>query len=379
MNQAVIHIEEDDDEKVDVSALLSKQVVQDICIQHHKFNFKPHKVPHQEMKGSPQTIHKVLSILEAIKVFQHTGEDGQVLTCLSYSYERDGRYGHSIESFNIKNDEWIELVISTTDYQAENFFKEDKLSREQEYVSFTQNQGAKRFSHVLVNIDNEVGSKGTFANIYLEANKGVTAHVLKRLFELILLEIKSTGAYTNLFEEVYRPDVTKQTKMDLEVRVSISPVADQTVLNKILTNDYLKIELRDKWLQETASDEVNFLEQTAEVQTFQPTGMLDAPLTAELFTTGVRNLVKKMRKDAKAKANTTPTIHLTYFEGERERTVELDLQQKLADVATKKTWLKDFMRKPITKESFIDDKLFNMITAQAIADFNKKALNNAKK
>lgn len=370
MNQPISGM--DGDGKIDVSALISKQVTQDICIQHHRFNFKSYKVHKQEMKGNPNTIYKIIDIFRKIESFKYIDENSRVLTFSSFSFERDERYGHSIEAINIKNDDWIELVISTTDFQAENFYKEDRISKQQEYVSFSKNQGAKRFSHIVINIDQDVGSKGVLGNVYLEANKGVTAHVFKKIFEYILLEIKNLGLYPDLFEEVYRPDVTKKTKMNLEIRVSISPMADQTVLNKILTNDYMKLQIRDRWLQEPASDEVDFLEQTEEVKTFVPTGILNTPLTPEKFTQGVNNLVKQMRKDAKAKDKTIPTIHLTYFEGERERTVELDLQQKLADVASKKTWLKDFNRKPITKESFIDENLFKTITAKVTAESKKQ-------
>lgn len=371
MNQPISGMD-DEDAKIEIASLIIKQVTQDICIQHYRFNFKPHKVPKQEMKGKPTSVYKIIDILKKIKSFSHTDETGVELNFSSFSFERDGRYGRSIESINIKNNDWIELVISTTDFQAENFFKEDKVSKKQEYVSFSKNQGAKRFSHVLINIDQAVGSKGVLGNVYLEANKGVTAYVFKKMFELILLRIKELGVLIDLFEEVYRPDVTKKTKMNLEIKVSISPMVDQSVLNKILTNDYMKLQLRDRWLQEPASDEVDFLEQTEEVKTFVPTGILNTPLTAEKFTQGVTKLIKEMRKGAKAKEKTSPTIHLTYFEGERERTVELDLQHKLADVASKKTWLKDFNRKPITKESFIDENLFNTIISRVSVESKQK-------
>ncbi|MDV7507521.1 hypothetical protein R4532_13555 [Acinetobacter baumannii] len=364
MNTLEINNYDNDSLKVDVSdVLLSSSVIQDICFQHYRLHFSSKKKVGQKQKGPALRVYRIQEILDAILKIS-ISIDGNKITYKNFIYERDERFSHALEEIRFIDKNRYALLISTSDFQSENFFKTDKSNSNKEYIRFTKGQGAQRFCHVLLEIRSE--DEGVFADISIETQKGVSNHVLKKMFETLINTIEEHQVSEELFQEVYRPDVTKKTMLALDVKVNISAISDMTLLNKIKKGDFLSIEIRDKWL-EHPNEEVESLEEIERNIVLRPKSVMEKDINLAELAKGLRKTASKLIKGKTRKLQKEPTFHVKYLDGNHERISPIDindLNKATTDMIVKKTWLNKFERTPILDNSdgsYVDDKLISTL------------------
>jgi len=355
---------EDGISQVDLSDVsLNASVIQDICFQHYRLHFLSKKKSGQSQRGSALRVFRIKEILDGILKIS-VDVDGNKATYKNFIYERDERFSHAVEEINLLENNKYALLISTSDFQSENFFKTDKLNINKEYIRFSKGQGAQRFCHVLLEIDDN--DDGVFANIAIETQKGVSNNVLKKMLETLLNVVEENDVSPELFTEIYRPDVTKKTLLAIDIKVKILPISDMGLLNKIIKGDFLTIEIRDKWL-EHPSEEVENLEEIESNIVLRPKSLMETDINLNNLARGLKKISNRLTQNKSRKIAKEPTFHVKYLDGNHERISPLnidDLGDATTDMIVKKTWLNQFERSPILEVSngtHVDIKLIEKL------------------
>lgn len=346
-------VNDDLNETVHISQVkLVSSVTQDICFQHYRLHFASKKKVGQNKKGNALRIFKIQEVLDAILKIS-LDVDGNEITYKNFIYKRDERYSHALEEIKLLEENKYALIISTSDFQSENFFITDKENKNKQYIRFSNGQGAQRFCHVLL----EIKDDKVFADVSIETQKGVSNHVLQKMLATLIDVIEENDFEPTLFTEVYRPDGTGKTLLEIDVKVKISAISDTTLLKRIKQGDFISIEIRDKWLQHT-SEEVDSLEEIESNIVLRPKGVMDTEISLDNLANGLQKMAKKLTKGKGRKLDKEPTFHVKYLDGNHERISQIHLDSitnAMSEMIVKKTWMNKFQRAPILDSTEIDD------------------------
>lgn len=276
-------LNDDLNESVNMSEIkLVSSVTQDICFQHYRLHFVSKKKIAQNKRGEALRIFRIQEILDTILKIS-LDVDGNQLTYKNFIYKRDERYSHALEEIKLLEANKYALIISTSDFQSENFFITDKDNKNKQYIRFSTGKGAQRFCHVLL----EIKDDNVFADVSIETQKGVSNHVLQKILTTLINVIEENDIEPSLFTEVYRPDGTGKTLLKIDVKVKISAISDATLLKRITQGDFISIEIRDRWLQHT-SEEVDSLEEVESNIVLRPKGVLDTEISLGNLSQGLQ-------------------------------------------------------------------------------------------
>lgn len=366
-------------ETADVSQVkLVSSATQDICFQHYRLHFASKKKAEQKKKGNALRVFKIQEVLDAILKIS-LDVDGKQITYKNFIYERDERYSHALEEIKLLEENKYALIISTSDFQSENFFITDKENKNKQYIRFLNGQGAQRFCHVLL----EIKDDHVFADVSIETQKGVSNHVLQKMLATLIDVVEENDFEPTLFTEVYRPDGTGKTLLKIDVKVKISAISDTTLLRRIKQGEFISIEIRDKWLQHT-SEEVDSLEEVESNIVLRPKGALDTEISLATLATGLQKAAKKLTKGKGRKLDKEPTFHVKYLDGNHERISQIHLDSitnSMSEMIVKKTWINKFQRAPILDStkisdvSYIDETLLKRLVVTLKYESNNQTKN----